>query len=174
MYKITAWNVLLREQTELPAGLEVTTDRFGDGWECVQAGDTERFKAEIQARGWGFHMHTGGLLGNGVDDTSQRAIASALKVVLCHVGQGYNAVEVEHIELTQYPWFFLARVGVCPYLIQPDGAMPAAEIIRDIQVNRSTMRLPRQPDMLYPQFGSAMPTVKEMLVLSRSVQGMPR
>ena len=174
MCKIAAWTMLLRVQTELPAGLEVTTDRFSDGWQCVQAGDTERFKEEIQVRGWSYIMHAGGLLGNGVEDTSQEAIDSAVKVVLCHIGQRFNAVEIEHIELTQYPWFYLARVGVRIYRIQPDAAMPAADISGDRRINRSTRRLPRQPSVLYPQFESVLPAVRELLVLSRSVQGMPR
>ena len=174
MCKIAAWTMLLRVQTELPAGLEVTTDRFSDGWQCVQPEDSARLKEEIQACGWSFIMHAGGLLGNGVEDTSQGAIDSALKVALCHIGERFNAVEIEHIELTQYPWFFLARVGVCPYRIHPDAAMPADDISGEIRNSRSARRLPRQPGVLNPQFVSAMPAVRELLVLSRSVQGMPR
>ena len=174
MCKIAAWNMLLRVQTELPAGLEVTADRFNEGWQFVRPDDSEQFKEEIQARGWSLTRFAGRSLGNGVGDTSQEATAGALKVALGHISQHHNTVEIVHIELAQYPWFFLARVGVCPFVIQPGAAMPVAASRGDLPIARPHRSQPRQSSALDPQIGSMMPAIREILVLARSVQGMPR
>ncbi len=60
-------------------------------------------------------------------DTSQEAINGALKLALRHVSERFNAAEVERIELTQYPWFFLARVRVYPYRIQQHAVLAEVE-----------------------------------------------
>ena len=121
MRNIAKRNVLLREQTELPDGLKLATDEFNEGWNIVRSGDVPRLKEKIQARGWNFIRVADGSLRSGVGDTSQKAIASALKLALRHVSEQFSAVEVERIELTQYPWFYLARVRVYPYRIQQDA-----------------------------------------------------
>lgn len=174
MCKIAAWNLLLRVQTELPAGLEVTADRFNDGWQFVRQNNAEQFKETIQARGWNFTRLAGGSLGNGVGDTSQEATAGALRVALGHLSKHFNTAEIVHIELAQYPWFFLARVGVCPFVIQKGSAMPATADRGDLPIARPHSSQPHLSSVLDPQIGSMMPTIREMLVLARSVQGIPR
>ena len=86
------------------------------------------------------------------------------------MSEHFNAVEVNHIEWTQYPWFFVAKVMVSPCRIQegailpvPDEALPPPTALRP-------RLLPADAAALFPQFGSEMPMVKEMLVLSRSAQ----
>jgi hypothetical protein len=111
-----------------------------------------------------------GWLRSGVGETPQAAIANALHLALRHVSPHFNAVEVNHVEWTQYPWFFLARVMVNPYRIQqgailpvPDEALPPATTLRP-------RLLAPNAAALFPNFGSTMPMLKEMLVLSRSTQ----
>ena len=101
-------------------------------------------------------------------DTSQEAIAGALKLALRHVSTRFHAAEVEHIELTQYPWFYLARVRVYPYRIQQDAELAETVEAEQITMPERQRRLPPQAAEMFLHFGSAMPMLKEMLILSRS------
>jgi hypothetical protein len=77
---------------------------------------------------------------------------------------------VEHIELTQYPWFFLARVRVYPFRIQQSPVLPVPDEAEAFPIPRRQRLLSPHAPVLYPDFGSAMPMLKEMLALSRSPQ----
>jgi hypothetical protein len=77
-------------------------------------------------------------------------------------------VEVEHIELTQYPWFFLARVRVYPYRIQEGAVLPIPDEAAPIPIDSRPKRSPSRADELFPHFGSAMPMLKELLISSRT------
>jgi hypothetical protein len=130
----------------------------------VKKADARRLKKKIQTQGWNFIRIADGSLRSGVGDTSQQAIAGALKLALRQMSNQFNAVEVNHIELTRYPWFFLARVRVNPYRIQQeaelavkDGDLPGPSPFR-------SRRLKEAPARLFPNFGSAVPMLKEMLV----------
>ncbi len=121
MHMIAELSLLLRERVELPAGLTVATEEFREGWSFARTANAKRLEKKIHTLGWNFIKMPDGSLRSGVGDTSQEAIASALKLALRRIGKHFNAAEVEHIELTQYPWFFLARVTVHPYRIQQGG-----------------------------------------------------
>jgi hypothetical protein len=170
MRNIAELNVLLRVRVELPVGLKLATEEFREGWNFVRPGDARRLEKKIQTRGWSFIKIADGLLRSGVGETSQEAIAGALKLALRHVSTYFNAVEVEHIELTQYPWFFLARIHVYPYRIQQGAVLPVTDEAPTLPIPPRQRRLSPQAPALYPYFGSAMPLIKEMLVLSRSSQ----
>lgn len=169
MLTIAERNVLLRAQTELPDGLKLATDAFHEGWNLVRTGNAARLKEKIETRGWNFIRVADGSLRSGVGDSSQEAISCALKLALRHVSANFNAAEVEHIELTQYPWFFLARVRVYPYRIQEEAELALVEDAEWIAMRERQRRgSPQSADILFPHFGSAMPMLKEMLVLSRN------
>lgn len=127
MLAISESNVLLRVPGELPKGLKLPTEEFQKGWNLARLIDACRLETKIQARKWNFIKIAEGSTRSGVGDTSQNAIASALRHALRRISEDSNAVEIKHIKLTQYPWFFLARVGVCPYRIQRDAALPASK-----------------------------------------------
>jgi hypothetical protein len=76
-------------------------------------------------------------------------------------------VEIRHIRLTRYPWFVLARVGVCPYRIQLDPIqfVPDDALLLPAPPRR---QLPASASLLFPQFCREMPLLKEMLIQSRS------
>jgi hypothetical protein len=174
MRNIAELNVLLRVRVELPVGLKLATEEFREGWNFVQSGDARQLEKEIQARGWSFTKIADGPLRSGVGDTSQEAIAGALKLALRHVSTHFNAVEVEDIELTQYPWFFLAKVHVYPYRIQHCAVLPVTDEAPTLPTPPRQRRLSPQAPELYPYFGSDMSLLKEMLVLSRSSQARPQ
>jgi hypothetical protein len=157
MRTIAELNVLFREQTGLPSGFKMARDEFREGWSFMRTGDVGRFKRQIQTRGWNFIKVADGALRSGVGDSSQEAIASALKLALRQLNQQLNAVEVEHIELTRYPWFFLARVRVCAYRIQEGAELP----VLDKAPERCRRQMPQS-------FGVAMPMLREMLISSQS------
>jgi hypothetical protein len=173
MRNIAELNMLLRAQVELPAGLGLATDEFREGWNFVRTGDALRLKKKIQARGWNFIKIGDGSLRSGVGETSQEAIAGALKLALRRVSEHFNAVEVAHIELTRYPWFVLARVKVNPYRIQPGAALPIADEDEPLPMAPHSRRLPANSAELFPQFGSAMPLLKQLLVSSRTPEARP-
>ena len=92
-------------------------------------------------------------------------------LALRRVGARFNAVEVENIELTQYPWFFLARVRVNPYRIQQGAECAARGEAAPRKIAPRQRRLPLQSAALYPYFGSAMLMLKEMPILSGRADG---
>jgi hypothetical protein len=167
MHTIAELNMLLRMRVELPVGMKLATDEFREGWNFLRTGNAHRLERKIQTRGWNFIKIADGVLRSGVGETSQEAIAGALKLALRRVSEHFNAVEVEHIELTQYPWFFLARVRVNPYRIQQSAVLPISdEAVPDSMPARSR-RFPDGSAALFPRFGSAMPQFRELLVSAR-------
>jgi hypothetical protein len=167
-------NILLRARTELPDGLKLATDEFRKGWELVRTFDARRLEKQIVLRGWNFIRIAEESLRSGVGETSQEAIASALKLALRRVSVHFNAAKVEHIELTQYPWFYLARVRVYPFRIQQGAVLPVSEKAGVFPASRQRRRLPVHAKVLYPQFESVFPQLKEMLISSRSAQAGPQ
>jgi hypothetical protein len=166
MRTIAELNLLLHTSVELPSGLKLTTEEFHDGWNFVRRVDARRLGKRIHTKGWNFIRFADGSLRSGIGDTSQEAIASALKLALRRVSSHSNAVEVEHIELTRYPWFFLARVRVYPYRIQEGSTLELAEGGADLIAGDSA-DLQEEAGELIPFSGSAMPTLKELLVSTK-------
>jgi hypothetical protein len=164
MPAIAELNLLVRAHTELPDNLKLPTDEFGEGWKLVRSVDARRLEEEIVTQGWSFTGIADGPLRNGVGDTSEEAIGNALKLALRHISVHFNTVEVEHIELTQYPWFFLARVQVNPFRIQQGAPLPMPEEAKAAPAARRQRPLPIDAEVLYPHFGGSMPTLKKMLV----------
>jgi len=119
--------MLLRGRVELPANLNLVTEEFQEGWSVVQSGDTHWLDKEIRQRGWHFIWIGEGSRRGGVGQTSQEAIASALKLALRRVSERFNAAEVESIEVKKYPWFVVAKVKVYPYQIQQGAVLSASD-----------------------------------------------
>jgi hypothetical protein len=170
MRNIAELNILIREPVELPGGLKLASEEFDEGWSLLRSIDAERMEKKIRTRGWNFIRIADGSLRSGVGDSSQAAIASALKLALRRVDEDFSAVEVEHIELTKYPWFTLARVRVFPYRIQQGAVFAAPDKTLPLAIPLRQRRLPLHSAALYPQFGSAMPLLKEMLTSARYSQ----
>jgi hypothetical protein len=166
--------MLLRSGTELPDGLKLATDEFREGWEFVRSLDARRLENKIVLCGWNFIRIADESLRSGVGETSQEAIASALKLALRRVSAHFNVVEVEHIELTQYPWFFLARVRVYPFRIQQGAVLPIPDESLPALIVPRQRRLPAHAEVLYPHFGSALPQLRQMQAISSTAQTGPQ
>ncbi|MGA3344607.1 MAG: hypothetical protein ABSC76_06980 [Terracidiphilus sp.] len=168
MYTIAQSQMLLRTRTELPDGLKLATEEFCEDWSFVRSANALRIGKQIIMRGWSFVCVADGSLRSGVGDTSQEAIGGALKLALRHIGPNSNAAEVEHIQLTPYPWFFLARVKILPYCIQPGATLPVYGESESVRSPRRRTSRPIGAEVLYPRFGGAMPQLKQMLISSGS------
>jgi hypothetical protein len=125
MLNIAESNMLLRTGIDLPVGLNLVVDESRNGWSFLRTGNAKRLEKKIHARGWTLTKTADVVLKSGIGKTAQQATATALKLALHHISEHFNALEVERIELTQYPWFFLAGITVYPYLIQRDIVVPA-------------------------------------------------
>jgi hypothetical protein len=163
MGTIAESNMLLHPQAELPAGVRMATEEFGEGWRRVRAGGKGRLEKTVRAKGWYFIRVADGVLHSGVGATAPEAIASALKMELRRLSAHSHAVEVERIELTRYPWFFLARVLVSPYRIQPEAALPG--FCQALAAPRRRGSLHRSA-LTIPSFGCAAPELRDMLLAS--------
>ncbi len=173
MHTIAQSQMLLRNRIELPGGLRLATEDFREDWNFVRSANALRLGKQIIMRGWNFVRVSDGALCSGVGDTSQEAISSALKLALRHISPHFNAAEVAHIELTQYPWFFLARVRVYPFLIRQSAALSTPEEAKASPEARHPRCLSRNAAVLYPHFGSAMPQLKQLLISSRTAELRP-
>lgn len=170
MHTIAELNLLLRVPAELPQGLRLATDEFREGWSFVRFVDARRLKKRVLRRRWNFIKIDTGCLRSGVGDTAQEAIAGALKLALREINEHLNAAEIKHIELTRYPWFFLARVSVHPYRIQQDALLsPRSDAVARPIVQRRG-RLPRHSNALLPLFARTVPQLRQVLISSRGLE----
>jgi hypothetical protein len=173
MRDIAEQNLLLRERIELPASLRIATDAFREGWNFATV-NAQQLSKTIRAREWNFIKIEGGAQASGVGETSQEAIASALRLALLRMSTYFNAVEVEYIELSQYPWFILARLRVCQYRIQQGPVLAVSDEFAPPAIASRKRRLPLDANVLYPDFGSSMPLIKQMLISRNTVQAGPQ
>jgi hypothetical protein len=166
MRNIAEMNLLVRMRVELPVGLKLATEEFREGWNFTRSVDACRLKKRILKHGWNFIGTSAGLERSGVGPTSQYAVASALTLALRRTTPHFNAVEVGHIQLTQYPWFFLARVTVYPYSIQESATLSFCDQAVPVPIRCRQRSLPLHAAVLHPLFAGAMPQLKELLILS--------
>jgi hypothetical protein len=166
MRNIAELNMLVRTRVELPIGLKLATEEFREGWNFTRSVDACRLKKKILKHGWNFIRTSAGLERSGVGPTSQHAVASALTLALRRTTSHFNAVEVEHIQLTQYPWFFLARVTVYPYCIQEGATLPVCDEAVPLPIRCRQRSLQLRTAALHPLFAGAMPQLKEWLISS--------
>lgn len=167
MNKINEYTILLREHIKLPASFKPATEKFQENWILMRTGNAERLRGKTAKHGWDFVKIDRSLLRSGVGATSQLAIASAVKLALRNTSAHSNAAEVEHIELTQYPWFFLARVQVCSYQIQKNAVLAAYEDIAPfppVLAKKCSSLSASIPDSR-----CAIPQIRQMLAISQDI-----
>lgn len=167
MSTIAESNVLLRAQADFPAGFKVATEEALTGWNLMRTGGARRLKQKIQKSGWNFIRMAQGALRSGVGPNAKDAVANALRLALRRIDSRSNAVEIEGIELTKYPWFFLARVRVQPYCIQLDADLPTlASAGQEMDAVEDMPTLEQEKG--FPQFGASLPVLRELLISGRA------
>jgi hypothetical protein len=173
MCVISESNILLRAQAKLPTGFKVATEVFTDGWQRMRLGGLERLEKKVHVKGWNFIKVADCGFRSGVGDTSEAAIASAMRLALRRMDTNSNAVKVQQINLTQYPWFCLARVRVQSYRIQQGTELLVVDEAESKLVRRRRSRVSAVAALLNPQLGFAVPELKEMLIASASHKAQP-
>jgi hypothetical protein len=166
MRKIAETNVLIRTRIELPGGVSMATEDFREGWSLTRSAGARRLQKRIQKHGWSLVGNSVGLERSGVGPTAQHAIVAALTLALRRTSAHVNVVELEHIQLTQYPWFFLARVITHPYRIQESASLPVCDDAVPLPARARQSLAPLDTAAQHPLFASAMPQLKEMLILA--------
>jgi len=151
MQLITELVVLLRRRSELPPGLKLKTDTFGEGWEFVRSGGVPQLEKKIRMREWHFIRTADESRQFGVGETAQQAIANALLLALLHTRPRFNGVEVGCVHFTTYPWFVLARVGVRRFRIQQSPVLSASDDMLphpfSARKKQSPVSAPRHPEI---------------------------
>lgn len=170
MRAITEQNMLLRERVELPPSLRIATDSFREGWNFAPKVNARQLEKKICAHKWSLIKIAEGVQASGVGESLQEAISSALRLALLRMCARFNAVEVEYIESSQYPWFFLARLRVCQYRIQQGAVLAVSKEYPSPVTASCNKRLSLDANALYPDFGSSMPLIKQMLTAQSAVQ----
>jgi hypothetical protein len=168
MHNIVELTVLLRAQAVLPAGLKLATDPFHDGWNFVRTGDARRLQRKIEKRGWHFIAVADGALRSGVGESAQAALGSAVRLAMRRVSLFFNAVEIRHVQITSYPWFFLARIVVNPYRIQQGPVIPVPDRAILCATDPHKRPLPSFALDPFPEFGCAVPLLRELLTGPRN------
>jgi hypothetical protein len=171
MQNIASGRVLLRMQTDLPIGMDVAAAEFGEGWNLMLPEASVRLKKDVQAYGWNLIKFAHEPQGSGVGDTAEEATTAALRQSLRRISKCFNAAEVDRIEWTEYPWFFLARVLLSPYNLQEYAIPAVTDDALSHPVTRARGRLPRNSRPLSPSFNVAMPAFRQLLVLSSNTDG---
>jgi hypothetical protein len=170
MYVITETSMLIRAQIELPVGLKLKTHGFGKGWNFVESEDARPLENHVLKQGWKLIRVVDGWMRSGVGETSRAAVRNALKLALRVVSPDFNAVDVGYVECTKYPHFVLASVIINPYRIQREAMIPMSDEIPSPRASLGKRLLPHDAPALFPDFASAMPTLKELFTHSLGSQ----
>jgi len=149
MHNIAKCTVLIRDGATLPDDVKLATEEFREGWNLVRTGNMRWLDRRIRSSGWHFIWINEGWLRSGVGETLQEAIAGALKLALRQISAHFNAVEIEHIEFKQYPWFFIAKVRIFPYQIQQSAVLSVPDEAVASSISPRQRRLLIRSDLLF-------------------------
>jgi hypothetical protein len=133
----------------------------------VKTLNAKKLEKKTRAQAWSFIRAADVSLKSGVGETSQLAIAKALTLALRGISGNFNAVEVLNIHLTQYPWFFLARVSISSCRIQQNAMPPMVNGSEPLPVAHRQRTPRRRSAALSPYFAAAMPQLKQILTSSQ-------
>jgi hypothetical protein len=170
MRAIAERSLLLRVGADLPEIIKLRTEDFRDGWCSVKRLSAKNLEKKIRTQAWSFLRVADASLKSGVGETSQLAIARALTLALRTISANFNAVEVESIRLTQYPWFFVARVSISPYRIQQNASLPPADEAQPIPLVHLQTTVPYRSGEPYPHFVAEMPRLKAWSISSQPMR----
>lgn len=167
MRKIAESNVLFRAQAALPEGFKVSTEEFRDGWLVMRSVRSSQLEKKMRAKDWNLVRLEKNAKGSGVAKNAEDAVASALKQALKAVEGSSNAVEVERVEVTAYPWFFLARLTVNPLSMQQHAGLPLCDQLSPDAVVARSRKVTKEKALSVP-FKGGMPALKALLTVNTS------
>jgi hypothetical protein len=118
-------SVFLRKDCILPDHLEPLQEPVCENWTMVQEIAAPVFDSVIRQSGWHFMWINGASIRRGFGTTQQNATSRALTHALQGVRRRFNAAELDSVQVTRYPGFFVANVSVQPRQIQHDSSLDA-------------------------------------------------
>lgn len=117
--------MFLRSGCRLPEGFRLGQQRFNEGW--LSAGDISAPGLDMALRGVGWHFvwirKASTRFGYG--RTESAALARATSRALDHIGERFNAAEVDSVRMSSYPGFWIARVTAHARQIQEQSSLSA-------------------------------------------------
>jgi hypothetical protein len=116
-------SVFLRKDCVLPDHLEPLQELVCDNWTMVQDIAAPVFDSVIRQSGWHFMWINGTSVRRGFGATQENATSRALGHALHGVKQRFNAAELDSVQVTRYPGFYVANVSVQPRQIQHDTSL---------------------------------------------------
>jgi hypothetical protein len=169
MLNIAETNLFLRAEIALPINFKLAKVELHNGWDFANKTGAKRLEKRIQKRGWNF-IEIDRSLRSGVGDTAREATAAALQQGLRQVQAHFNTIEVEEIHLTQYPWFFLAKVWVRAYQIQKETDLPVWDAPAIVTTSWRKKRALTLMAPLPAGRQCRMPQLKAMLVIPQDAE----
>ena len=85
------------------------------------------FDSVIRQSGWHFMWINGASARRGFGTTQENATSRALVHALHGVRQRFNAAELDSVQVTKYPGFYIANVAVQPRQIQHHTSLDAPD-----------------------------------------------
>jgi hypothetical protein len=120
-------SVFLRKDCILPDHLEPLQESVCDNWTMVQEIAAPIFDSVIRQSGWHFMWINGASARRGFGTTQENATSRALVHALHGVRQRFNAAELDSVQVTKYPGFYIANVAVQPRQIQHHTSLDAPD-----------------------------------------------
>lgn len=121
-------SVFLRKDCILPDHLEPLQEPVCDNWTMVQEIAAPVFDSVISQSGWNLVWINGASSRRGFGATQENATSRALARALEGVRQRFNAAELDSVQVTKYPGFYIAKVAVQPRQIQHDTSLEISEL----------------------------------------------
>jgi hypothetical protein len=113
----------------MPFGVNVSQEPFCDGWMSVPETDVNVLDGLIRAADWHFMWISDGTSRFSVGKTEDGASKSAIFLALQKVDPQFNAAELDQLQTTRHPGFYIARAFLHPRHIQRHGILGQADDI---------------------------------------------
>ena len=131
MRELKQHTTFLRESIVLPEGISFTGETFCEGWTLLESGDASWLDTAIRSAGWNSFVLTKKHWRSGFGPYSQNALQKTVRLALRKIDRNHNAAEIEHVEVTKYLWFYLAKISILARQIQRS---PFLDMVADLSV----------------------------------------
>jgi len=120
-------SVFLRSDCILPDRLDPCLQPIAENWSVVEEIPALVFDTMIRQTGWHFMWLQDSCSRRGVGLTEEAAIRRALTRALNAVSKRFNAAELDSLQITVYPGFQIANVGIQTLQIQRHASLDIAD-----------------------------------------------
>jgi hypothetical protein len=118
MRELKQHTTFLRESIMLPEGISFTGEAFREGWTLLESVDASWLDTAICGAGWNSFVLPKKHWRSGFGPYSQDALQKTVRLALLKIDRNHNAAEIEHVEVTRYLWFYIAKVSILERQIQ--------------------------------------------------------